>query len=67
MTGLVDAYQRREVHVAEKILRGVIYSLCSTTTMFTLLFRQPLDNHGRQLHSAVYRRVVEESANAISH
>jgi hypothetical protein len=27
MTGLVDAYQRREVHAAEKILRGPFNSL----------------------------------------
>ena len=26
MTDLVDAYQRREVHVAEKILRGMLTS-----------------------------------------
>lgn len=31
MTDLVDAYQRREVHVAEKILRGVCVVLSDTT------------------------------------
>jgi hypothetical protein len=34
MTDLVDAYQRREVHLAEKILRGEVLhiseALCST-------------------------------------
>ena len=32
MTDLVDAYQRREVHVAEKLLRG---DLASTTYFFS--------------------------------
>lgn len=27
MTDLVDAYQRREVHAAEKILRGLCYAM----------------------------------------
>ena len=26
MTDLVDAYQRREVHLAEKILKGMLYA-----------------------------------------
>ena len=29
MTDLVDAYQRREVHSAEKILRGLFRSICN--------------------------------------
>jgi hypothetical protein len=35
MTGLVDAYQRREVHAAEKILRGRFPLLPSYTVVET--------------------------------
>lgn len=45
MTDLVDAYQRREVHAAEKILRGAGF-LISKWAVIKTMTRQPLDHHG---------------------
>ena len=54
MTDLVDAYQRREVHLAEKILRGWLETSKSSRTN-ECLHRQPLDDNGRHVHQIVYR------------
>lgn len=56
MTDLVDAYQRREVHAAEKILRGTGFLLVTKWTPAKSMTRQPLNHHGRQFHPVVYRR-----------
>jgi hypothetical protein len=44
MTDLVDAYQRREVHTAEKILKGK--HLPHTSTLLLKWTRQSIDYHG---------------------
>jgi hypothetical protein len=46
MTDLVDAYQRREVHSAEKILRGMRIVLLDHLQSDSML-RQSLNDHGR--------------------
>jgi len=56
MTGLVDAYQRREVHAAEKILRGQSFPSPGYSYFNVLSCREQVEYHGRQLHSTVYRR-----------
>lgn len=40
MTDLVDAYQRREVHTAEKILKGMIYCNGRCDSIRDLSFNQ---------------------------
>lgn len=45
MTDLVDAYQRREVHSAEKILRGMHIGFSYQSSSDAIL-RQPLDDNG---------------------
>lgn len=45
MTDLVDAYQRREVHTAEKILRGEHLDDLDCTWL-TEIARKPIHNHG---------------------
>ncbi|CAE6526115.1 unnamed protein product [Rhizoctonia solani] len=51
MTDLVGAYQRREVHEAERILRG----------------RPPRHDYGRPFHCILHRRPLAQFANIISH
>lgn len=46
MTDLVDAYQRREVHTAEKIIRGEHLPRIIVQEHFNLLNRQSRDHHG---------------------
>jgi hypothetical protein len=58
MTDLVDAYQRREVHAAEKILKGLLVSLWANWVSLTSAFRQSCDYHGRPIHSFLYRRTA---------
>lgn len=70
MTDLVDAYQRREVHLAEKILKGRSIDIVLFTYnlgCFTPPQRQPFNDHGRRLHSVLHRRTTAQFANAISH
>ena len=45
MTDLVDAYQRREVHSAEKILRGSYIALLKAFSLNTP-DRESIDNYG---------------------
>lgn len=56
MTDLVDAYQRREVHTAEKILRGgrLIYFIDQRCSIFTK------DNRSTIMDDAFIRSYIGE-------
>lgn len=57
MTNLVSAYQRRDVHEAEKILRGALSPLLRNRSQrLTTRRRQPRHDHGRPLHPRLHRR-----------
>ena len=56
MTDLVDAYQRREVHSAEKILRGLWIAFSSTVG----LNLSPIDNRATIMEDPFIRLYIDE-------
>jgi len=67
MTDLVDAYQRREVHLAEKILRGAVVHFRANWVKLELLLRQPLYNHGRPIYPPIHRRTSPQFTHSVSY
>lgn len=56
MTDLVDAYQRREVHSAEKILKGMALLLALLTHFMNIVTcRESGYYHGGFFHTWIYR------------
>jgi hypothetical protein len=59
MTDLVDAYQRREVHLAEKILKGKPPPCLFPKQIEKFsIWRQPFNHHGRQFYPFIHRRIA---------
>lgn len=56
MTDLVDAYQRREVHLAEKILRGWLETLAKTLALTSAC----TDNHSTIMDDTFIRSYIGE-------
>lgn len=50
MTDLVDAYQRREVHLAEKILKGKLEIGDENSRTKGCWHRQSFNDNGRRIH-----------------
>ncbi|CAE6439702.1 unnamed protein product [Rhizoctonia solani] len=67
MTDLVGAYQRREVHEAERILRGKSPLLFAATLIYTRHHRPQRHHHGRPLYRILHRRPLAQSQNVLPH
>ncbi|CAE6463968.1 unnamed protein product [Rhizoctonia solani] len=67
MTDLVGAYQRREVHEAERILRGKSPLLFAATLIYTRHHRPQRHHHGRPLYRILHRRPLAQSQNIVPH
>lgn len=65
MTNLVGAYQRRDIHEAEKILKGGLWERAKAASLLTSAGREQEHDSGRLVHPALHRRRAALAAHAV--